>query len=190
MKEEIWKDIKNCKGYQVSNKSKVKVLSKKVKTGIKNQTYVTRKEKILKPYIAHGYYQVNLWINGKYKHYQVHRLVAEAFIPNPENKPQVNHIDGNKLNNDISNLEWVTRSENMKHAFKNGLAKPQKGVDNILSLTVIQSDLEGNVLNKYGSTMEAERQTGINHSNISKCCRGVGRYKTAGGFKWEYENII
>lgn len=149
MEQEIWKDIEKCKGYQISNKSRVKVLSKQVRAGIKNQTYVTRKEKILKPYISRGYYQVSLCIDGKYRHFQVHRLVAEAFIPNPENKPQVNHIDGNKLNNDISNLEWVTRSENQLHAYKTGLQKPLKGEENILSKTILQLDLEGNYIKKY-----------------------------------------
>ena len=74
-----------------------------------------------------GYYTVAIYENGVRKFKKVHRLVAEAFIPNPENKSQVNHIDGNKLNNDVSNLEWATNSENQKHAYKVGLQKIRRG---------------------------------------------------------------
>lgn len=71
-----------------------------------------------------GYHQVSLYNNGVRSTKRVHRLVAEAYIPNPENKPDINHKDGNKLNNDVSNLEWCTKSENMRHAYDTGLAKP------------------------------------------------------------------
>lgn len=82
-----------------------------------------KKEGIKKPFINRGYYYINLWKDGKYHTYTVHRLVALTFIPNPENKECVNHIDGNKLNNCIDNLEWCTRSENDLHAFRLGLRK-------------------------------------------------------------------
>ena len=111
MTDEIWKDIEGFPNYQVSNKSRLK----NVKTGL-----------ILKPCLdtSTGYLMFNLYdSNGKPRHKYLHRLVAEAFIPNPENKRLINHIDGNKANPDISNLEWATDSENMKHAFKHGLCE-------------------------------------------------------------------
>lgn len=84
-------------------------------------TNKTRRKGILKPYVKNGYLAVNLYINNKCKHYYIHRLVAEAFIPNSNDLPCVNHIDGNKENNSLENLEWCTRSENEKHAYKNDL---------------------------------------------------------------------
>lgn len=108
--EELWKDIEGFEGlYQVSNLGNVKSLKRNIilKPGI--VAYKKTKE--------NGYYIVNL----KSKPFYIHRLVAEAFIPNPENKPQINHIDCNKRNNNVKNLEWVTREENIQHAYKNNL---------------------------------------------------------------------
>ena len=110
--KEIWKDIKDYEQlYVVSNTGKIKSLARKNTNG-----------GILKPsHNKDGYLQVILCKNGKTKCFKCHRLVAEQFIPNLNNKPEVNHIDGNKENNDISNLEWVTTSENVIHAFKKEL---------------------------------------------------------------------
>jgi hypothetical protein len=115
----IWFKINN--EYEVSKLGEVKSLSRKV--NCKNGFRIT-KEKILKPNFQKktGYYSVTL-----HKVMSIHRLVATAFIPNPENKPFVNHKDGNKLNNNVDNLEWVTASENGIHAFKSGLLKIKKG---------------------------------------------------------------
>lgn len=113
---EQWVDIKGFDGkYQVSNTGKVRSLCYK-KPRILSQ-YNTGKYR--------NYKEVKLYKGGRGTDdgYKVHRLVAEAFIPNPDNKPQVNHIDGNTFNNDVSNLEWVTNSENQKHAWDNGLHK-------------------------------------------------------------------
>lgn len=104
---EIWADIKSYEGlYQISNHGFVKSL-------------ITNK--ILKPKISSEYYAVNLYKNEICTTRRIHRLVAMHFIDNPENKPQVNHKDADKLNNHVSNLEWSSRNENMKHAFDNGL---------------------------------------------------------------------
>lgn len=110
--EEIWKAVADSNGeYHISNHGRVK-------------SYKCGKERILKPYLLGGglpYYAYSLHIKNKRKICKVHRLVALAFIPNPENKPQVNHKDGNKLNNHIDNLEWMTSKENHQHAWDTGL---------------------------------------------------------------------
>lgn len=121
MKEE-WKDIKDYEGlYQISNLGRVKSL-----VGWNGKKYISR-ERVLEPTKRsddRATYQraiVKLVKDGKGKDYRVHRLVAQAFIPNPEKKPQVNHIDGNPLNNNVKNLEWVTDRENKLHAIENDL---------------------------------------------------------------------
>ena len=116
---EIWLPIKGYEGlYEISNLGRVKSLPKvrgRAVTG----------EKILKSHVVNGYEMVMLCRNYKTFNASVHRLVARAFIPNPKNKPHINHIDGNKANNSIENLEWCTPSENMIHAYRTGLKTPE-----------------------------------------------------------------
>lgn len=113
LKVEVWKDIPNFEGlYQVSNLGNVKSLNR-----IINDRHKNIKGKLLKPNIANGYYKVVLSKNGKLKTIPIHKLVAQTFILNADNKPQINHIDGNKLNNNINNLEFVTAKENIRHRF-------------------------------------------------------------------------
>jgi hypothetical protein len=118
MENEIWKDIKGYEGlYQVSNNARVKSVAR-------FNGKMTVYEKIKKQSTgSSGYLFVMLYKENIGKNNSVHRLVAEAFIPNPDNKPQVNHIDGNKKNNQICNLEWCTRKENTQHAIRTGLNK-------------------------------------------------------------------
>lgn len=117
---EIWRDIEGYEGlYQVSNFGRVKSFHGKTE---RIMTVDTCK--------SSGYTKVVLSKNRRCKTYNVHRLVASAFIPNPDNKPQVNHKNGNKLDNRVENLEWSTCSENTKHAFDTGLAKTLRGIDN------------------------------------------------------------
>lgn len=124
--QEVWKDIKNYEGcYQVSNLGRVRSLTRKVKTfnGVR-----TSKGQLLKPLKTNtGYYRVDLKQNQKDKYMSIHRLVAEAFIPNPNNYPIINHKDNNPQNNCVDNLEWCTQSYNVKYAYKYGNAKPTSG---------------------------------------------------------------
>ena len=121
--EEIWKDIKGYEGlYQVSNFGNVKSLDRYIINKNGDKQYFPGK--YLNQGISDNYLKVILSKNNKQRTFRVHILVARTFIPNPENKPEVNHIDGNKSNNRVDNLEWNTRSENELHAYKNGLSKP------------------------------------------------------------------
>ncbi len=142
---------------------------------------------ILKQFLVKGYYRVSLWKDGVLHQKQIHRLVAEAFIPNPKNKPQVNHINGIKTDNHIANLEWVTPKENSIHAFENNLSKSNSkgkfGYESNRGKEVIQLDKSGMELNRYGSLRDAERKTGIRTSSISLNING--KLKTAGGFIWK-----
>lgn len=126
--EEIWKDIPDYEGmYQVSNDGNVKSLPKMGK-GHKMIHRLTGV--IMSPSKGRsGYYGVSLMKNDKKKRIEIHRLIAITFIPNPADKPQVNHKDGDKLNNRVSNLEWCTGSENCKHCLLNGLRKTARGVN-------------------------------------------------------------
>ncbi|MBO7712938.1 MAG: HNH endonuclease [Methanobrevibacter sp.] len=141
----------------------------------------------LKPFLSkNGYLTVSF--GHKSTKRLVHRLVAKAFIPNPDNKAQVNHIDGNKTNNNVSNLEWCTCSENLIHKHRvlghKGAWFGKFGKNNPSSKPVIQ--LKNNkIINKFDCIAEAERMTGISHSSISACCKN--KSKTAGGYEWEYD---
>lgn len=151
-----------------------------------------RKGKVLKQVInSHGYPCVTIkYLDGSQKVVPVHRLVAIAFIPNPDNKPQINHIDGDKTNNRVSNLEWCTAKENLKHAFATGLnngSRPWLGVrDSTHPRTkpVIAYTTAGEYVGKYESiTLAAEALGMKSATHISACLRGTR--KTAGGFVWK-----
>ena len=132
---------------------------------------------IKKPYITAGYYYVKLAINNSYLSKRVSRLVAEAFLPNPQKYAVVNHKDGNKLNNNINNLEWCSISQNTKHAFDNGLAKNASGFDDSQSIPVIVCNKQFDFINVYGSISEASRVMSIRKSTITRHIKSEKIYK-------------
>jgi hypothetical protein len=148
------------------------------------------------PYLSNdGYLRVNLCKNKKVKITMLHRIVAGAFIPNPEKFPIVNHIDGNKANPVAENLEWTTCSGNLIHAFSHGLSKISDKCKQAVSRvaaengakttrkSVIQLDNTGIVLHEFLSIREAERCTGISRANIIRACKSMEF--SAGGYKWQ-----
>ena len=131
-----------------------------------------------------GYPMVRLSKKGKLYTKTIHRIVAEAFISNPNNYRVINHIDGNKTNNNIKNLEWCTQKHNVKESFRIGLQKAPKGKENTLSKRVEQYDLEGNFIKMWDCTMDIQRELGIANQLISSCCRGKQKYSK--GYIWRY----
>lgn len=188
--KEIWKDIIGYeKEYQISNYGRIKA---KQKTDRFGRVY---NERLIKPHKQHKgnnqYINVVLSKNGNKNGYYIHRLVMKHFSNNYDEKLQVNHKDGNKENNRIDNLEMVTISENLKHSYRvlgRKKIKALKGIAgyaNKTSKPVIQYDMNGNIVNKYGSANQASIITKIDYSTIKQVCRGVG--KTAGGYIWRYD---
>ena len=186
--EEIWKDIEDYEGYyQISNLGRIKSLERTIehaKCGIKKV-----KERIMKNKKLFGYERIGLCMDGVIKYYFIHRLVASAFIPNADNKPEVNHINGIKNDNRVENLEWVTISENRLHAYRIGLQFPSKpmtgrsGKNSPTSKQILQYDLNGRLLAEFVSAKDAEVNTGINH--VYRCANGLR--KSAGGYVWKYK---
>lgn len=179
---ELWLDIIGANGYQISNHGRIKSLNYYEEQG---------RHAILKLREARkgSYLKVDL---DKYKwRPSVHRLVALHFIVNPENKSFVNHQDGNKQNNHYSNLEWVTRSENVIHAYKVlkiSHSKPNKGRfggNHCCAKSIKQINISSlEIIKNWPSIADASRSLNIHAATISRCI--TGRSKTAGGYKWEY----
>lgn len=189
--EEIWKDIPGYEGmYKCSNLGNVYSYNSNAKMKARKQNS--------------GYFLLHLNRFGIRKAFTVHRLIASVFVPNPENKPQVNHKNGNKEDNRASNLEWATAKENTNHAFKNGLVKDinksrsknmrkiaiQYGEENgkrliemnkKLRKPILQLDDENNIVKIWDSGREARR---AGFGNINSVL--TGKYKKCGGYKWKY----
>lgn len=166
--KEIWKKINGYDEYEISNLGRIRSFKKNKKLFLKPQ--ITKK----------GYFRIGIYKKTKLKKFQIHRLVAEAFISNPESKPQVNHINGIKTDNRVENLEWCTNSENQLHAYKIGLEKPKCPHPK----QVNQYDLERNFIQQWNTIKDASRNLNIKDSNISRVCNN--KSKTAGGYIWRY----
>ena len=174
---EIWKPINGYEGlYEVSNLGRVKSLARI--HIMPNGAVMKHSEKILVAVDdGKGYLRLHLSKDGKVKSFRVHRLVAQAFIQNSNDFPTVNHIDGNKKNNVMDNLEWCTQAENIAHSYSTVLKTKN------YPKAVKATDEFGNV-HHFTSQCDAARRTGIAQQNISRCC--LGKNKSAGGYVWQY----
>lgn len=169
--KEEWRDIEGYDGfYQISDKGRVKSIKRqRVLSGRK---YIVNKEKILKPYKHNGgYLKINLCKDGKVKSFFIHRLILQAFKPTKE-KLNVNHIDGNKENNNLENLEWVTQKENVRHAYESGLNKTRRKVICLETGKI------------YKSITECAKDNKVSLGSIHGACKGL--YKTSKGKHYKY----
>jgi hypothetical protein len=169
----MWKDISDYPNYMVNESGEI---------------YSKVRKKLLKQQVTKfGYARVGLYKNNTMKLFAVHRIVAQAFIPNPNNLPQINHINENKLDNRVENLEWCTPSYNINHGSRNKIVSKKlteyKNVTVAKHVQQINKDT-GDIVKTWTSTREIERELGIPHSNIHACC--TGKRKTRKGYIWRY----
>lgn len=191
---EEWRDIKGYEGlYQVSNEGRVKSLNREIT--YKDGRNKILPERILRNFLSDlGYYHVMLSKNGAPKMYKVHRLVAKAFIPNPDNLPMINHKDENPRNNKVNNLEWCTQAYNVRYGTMIERGKQKQLNRSDLSKAVEQYTLDGEFVARYDSISEVERKNPqFKTRSVSRCCRGGqmlnGKWQTITnykGFIWRY----
>lgn len=164
---EIWKELEFA-NYYISNYGNFK------KENYRSRKKPTNKTILITPIIKeNGYLQVTLYdkVSKKNEKKYVHRLVAQAFIPNPDNLPCVNHIDGNKQNNRVDNLEWCSYKQNMEHAVKTGLYKKYYGKDNKLSKVYVELDENYNFIREIVGTRQAGRENGFSREKVTRVAR-------------------
>lgn len=182
--KEIWKHVVIDRSYMVSSTGRVKSLERDIYFGIGYCAKRTNPERILTPWSSNGYHQVNL--SGR-KRVHVHRLVAEAFLEKVEGRDHVNHKDGNRSNNNVENLEWVTPSENILHAYRElgriGSCIGRFGEHHPTSKPVISTDMKTGVEVSYECGLEAVIE-GFDSGCISRCCSGENAYHK--GRYWSY----
>ncbi len=189
MEGEVWKDVEDLDGaYSVSNLGRVRSNKRKCRAWITKrgkESIRTVEARICKQHIVMFYFKVQLSYPDKKKHVNVHRLVAEAFISNPNNYPAINHKDENKLNNKVENLEFCSYAYNNNYGTRNErISKAQRNIP-CKSKRVLQMSLDGSPIKVWDSICEAGR-AGYDRKSISKCCRNAKGYNTCGGFKWEF----
>lgn len=178
---EIWRPVKGYENlYEISNLGRVKSLPRLKTSGAAGR--ILTKERYLKPCINEkGYYLVVLSKpNEKKRSFNIHRLIMESFIPNPNNLPAINHINGIKTDNSLENLEWCTFGHNNRHAIATGL---NTGRGTKIKQICIQT---GEVIKIFKSAKDAEKETGASRSVISCVANKKRSYKTAGGYRWEF----
>ena len=182
MTKEVWRDVKGYEGlYQVSSNGRVKSLERTFIDKIGRERYV--KECILKPGMDKGgYLRVGLCDGEKRKTFKVHRLVCEAYHENPDNKPQVNHINEIKTDNRACNLEWATARENSNFGTRNERIGKKSAITK--SKPICQYTLDEKIVKTWASLTEVKRKTGFSQGNISEVANG--NRKTAYGFVWKY----
>lgn len=187
---EVWVDLfGTCDKYKISNMGRIISIFKYKKfDGIEPRQ--DRIKLLSLNTSPNQYYSVLLTLNGIKKDFRVSRIVAETFIPNPENKSDVNHKNGNKHDNRVSNLEWCTRGENIKHAYDTGLKKPtvgnkNKGFSHQCNKAVVQMSLSGEYMGEYFSATFASKELGVSNLGISMCCHNIN--KSCGGYKWKFK---
>lgn len=171
---EEWRQVESHPNYIISNTGRIK------RNGVEKDHSIRDRK---------GYYITDLYRDGRRSVKRINRLVAEAFIPNPENKPEVNHKDGNKHNNNVSNLEWMTKQENCRHASEMGLVshKPSYGMLGKKNPNGGRKRRPFKIVETgetFGSLRECEEQKGFNNKHVNDCLRG--RQKTHRGYHFEY----
>ena len=178
---EIWRPVRDFEGlYEVSNLGRVRSVDRWSKYKGSDTIQAYRKGRLLRQFKTKcGYYLVSLSRDGGTRHYSVHRLVAEAFIPNPDNLPEVNHKDENKFNNCADNLEWCTNIYNIHYGTRIYRSLTKQHFKPVEQLT-----LDGRHIEYYQGVSDASRHVGANRCNISRACKG--RYKTSYGYRWRY----
>lgn len=173
---EIWKQVKDNPLYEVSNYGNIRSIERIDRLNRKKKSYLLKKN-----INNAGYQYVSMFYYPKKKNKMVHRIVAETFIKKEKGKNVVNHIDGNKTNNCVNNLEWCSQKENIEHSWKNNLSHRTR------CKKILQYDKNHNLIKSYDAIMDAERETGISNSKITACCKKHYGRKTAGGYIWEYD---
>ena len=182
MTKEVWRDIEGYEGlYQVSSEGRVKSLERKLPHWRGGERI--QKERILKPRVDRdGYLRLDLHAGGKTRTFFVHRLVCQAFHENPDNKPQINHINEIKTDNRACNLEWCTCKQNINHGSRN------ERVAKALGKPIGQYKLDGKLIKVWPSTAIVERQTGFSQGSIWGVANG--RHKQAYGYIWRYVDEV
>ena len=167
-------NIVGCDGYMITSDGVV----------------IGKKGKALKPIYVNGYARVDMYVNKKHCREFIHRLVAKAFIPNPNNYPIVNHKDENPKNNNVDNLEWCTYAYNNAYGTRGARCSVSQMNRKDCSKSVIQFSLDGKYIKTYASAKEAWRQTGVDRAHICACCAHYKNQYTASGYRWAWKSEV